>query len=314
MATSGTVAYSLNGGQIVNKAFKLLGVGREGEALGAEEFADGLEALNLLTKTMQAEGVPLWKKASAILFPARNQAAYSLGLGGARAASSFAETRLTTAAISGAISLSVDSITGFANGQAIGVLLDTGYLHWTTISGAPSGSTITLATGLAASAATANPLFAYSALIARPLRILDMQRRNSSGTDVPMFKMAREDYRVLTNKMSSGSAIQWYYDPQLGQGTMYVWQPPSDERNTYRFTAYLPIQVFTATTDDPDCPDEWVETLCYNLAVRLMPSWGDDLAPNTQKLIFDTAIALKQTLRGWDNDDASLELQPYTGR
>lgn len=57
----------------------------------------------------------------------------------------------------------VDSITGFANGDIIGVQLDAttkGFkdIHWTTINGAPTGSTITLTTGLPSAAADGNEL------------------------------------------------------------------------------------------------------------------------------------------------------------
>jgi hypothetical protein len=167
-----------------------------------------------------------------------------------------------------------------------------------------------LTAALPGAASAGNSVISYTSTITRPLRIIDMQRRDSSGIDVPMFKMAREDYRSLTNKTASGSAVQWYYDPKRGTGVLYLWQPPADERNTYRFTAYVPLEAFTASTDDPDCPDEWVETLVYNLAVRLLPYWGSSVASDEKQIIIQTALALKQTLRGWDEDDAGISFQP----
>jgi hypothetical protein len=50
----------------------------------------------------------------------------------------------------------VDSITGVASGDIIGVALDTGLWHWTTVNGAPSGSTIVLTAGLPSAAGDNN--------------------------------------------------------------------------------------------------------------------------------------------------------------
>ena len=55
------------------------------------------------------------------------------------------DTTLTAAASAGATTITVASITGFADGESIGVKLDSGKQHKTTVSGSPSGSTITLA-------------------------------------------------------------------------------------------------------------------------------------------------------------------------
>jgi hypothetical protein len=63
-------------------------------------------------------------------------------LGGAEAA---AQTDLTVAAI-----------TGVASGDIIGILLDDGTTHWTTVNGAPSGSTITITAALPSDAASGN--------------------------------------------------------------------------------------------------------------------------------------------------------------
>jgi hypothetical protein len=63
------------------------------------------------------------------------------------------DTTLSVGASISATSITVTSATGMANGDVIGVLMDTGQTHWTTISGAPAGSVVTLAVGLTAAAA-----------------------------------------------------------------------------------------------------------------------------------------------------------------
>lgn len=63
------------------------------------------------------------------------------------------ETTLTLGEAGGSTAMDVASIAGFANGDFIGVMLDNGQMHMTTVNGAPAGSTITLAAGLPSAAA-----------------------------------------------------------------------------------------------------------------------------------------------------------------
>ena len=65
------------------------------------------------------------------------------------------ETTLTANGSGGATTLTVNSITGLASGDVIGVKLDTGLYHFTTINGAPSGSTVTLTAALPGSGVVA---------------------------------------------------------------------------------------------------------------------------------------------------------------
>lgn len=65
-----------------------------------------------------------------------------------------ADTTLTAQGAAAATSLTVASIAGISSGDVIGVLLDTGLTHWTTVSAAPSGSTVTLTAGLPSVAAS----------------------------------------------------------------------------------------------------------------------------------------------------------------
>ena len=71
-------------------------------------------------------------------------------------------TTLTVAAASGATTIQVASIAGISSGDSIGVLLNGGGLFKTTVSGAPSGSTITLAAALTSAAYAGNGVYDYT--------------------------------------------------------------------------------------------------------------------------------------------------------
>lgn len=64
------------------------------------------------------------------------------------------DTTLSAGAASSAGSVTVTSATGIASGDVIGVLLDTGLTHWTTVNGAPAGNVVTLTAVLPGAAAS----------------------------------------------------------------------------------------------------------------------------------------------------------------
>ena len=68
MATSGSTDYSRTANQIITLAMRRMGVISKGEAPDADEMADGLEALNVMVKLWQIEGINLWKQEELILW------------------------------------------------------------------------------------------------------------------------------------------------------------------------------------------------------------------------------------------------------
>lgn len=66
------------------------------------------------------------------------------------------ETTLTANGSGGDTAITVNSIAGIASGDVIGVKLNTGLYHFTTVNGAPTGSTVTLTAALPGSGVAAN--------------------------------------------------------------------------------------------------------------------------------------------------------------
>lgn len=63
------------------------------------------------------------------------------------------DTTLAVAAVATNLTITVASATGMASGDLIGVELDTGGTHWTTINGAPAGAVVTLTVAMPSGAA-----------------------------------------------------------------------------------------------------------------------------------------------------------------
>ena len=140
MATSGSVDYNRTAKQLVKAAMRGIGVIQSGEAPSHDEMQDGLEALELMVKSLQATGYHIWTDAEATLFMDQGKSSYSIT--GDRVVSSFVETETTADASSTDTSITVDSISGISDGDVRGIMVDGTTVHWTTVDGAPSGSTI----------------------------------------------------------------------------------------------------------------------------------------------------------------------------
>jgi hypothetical protein len=93
------------------------------------------------------------------------------------------------------------------------------------------------------------------------------------ASETPVELVSRQDYMDLTLKSSQGKINQAYYDPQLSNGTLYVW-PTSDNADDYLIgTAKYPVEIFNSISDTPDFPEEWFEAIKFNLAKKIIPEY-----------------------------------------
>lgn len=309
MATSGSTNYSRTAKQIIRSSLRILGVIQSGESPTAAEEKDALEAFEMMVKTLQAND-HLWLRSEATLFLTASTVEYSLP--GARAVSSFVETTSSADASTSATTIDVSSITGIADGDVLGIVTSSSAIHWTTVNGAPAGSTITFNDALTVDVDSGATVYAYTAtddLIDRPLRLESVRRRNvsaSSPIDTPIGEMSRSDYFDLPVKTNTGLPNQFYYDPGRATGTLYIWPSPSVVTNILKITYLRPIEDFDAATNDPDFPQEWLETLKYQLAVRIAPEYGVSLRPE----ITSMASVLLENMNSWDREPTSVYFQP----
>ena len=142
MPTSGSSDYNRTARQIIRGALRLLGITQSGEAPSAAEEQDALEAFEMMVKTLQAND-RLWTRSEATLFLTASTASYTLDGSTARAVSSFVETTSSADASDTDTTIDVSSISGIADGDVLGIVTSSTTIHWTTVNGAPAGSTIT---------------------------------------------------------------------------------------------------------------------------------------------------------------------------
>jgi hypothetical protein len=134
--------------------------------------------------------------------------------------------------------------------------------------------------------------------IPRPLGIVEARSVDTSGNELPMTVMSRDEYMAMPLKSSTGSATQYYYDPQLVNGVFYVWPVETDLTNVIKMTLRTPVQDFVNIDDTPDFPIEWADALHYCLAMRLVPAYD---VP--QKIAADVKELAAITLRDANDFD-----------
>lgn len=146
----------------------------------------------------------------------------------------------------------------------------------------------------------------------KPGRVLSVRRQITSGAiDTPMIEWSRQEYFDQSNKTVDSVPTSWYYDPQLTTGTLYVWPRPSTSvasSQTLKVTYLRRIEDFDGSSDDPDLPQEWLQALSYALAAELALKYG--VSPDIRAEISARAGALYNALDSWDEEPASVYLQP----
>jgi hypothetical protein len=307
MATSGVSSFNATRDQIILASLrKLQAISATETSVNPTLITNCAFQLNALVKSLNATGLHIWTEEEATVFLQPSQISYRLGgTTTDNATGAYTATTLASSAASGATSISVTSAIGFGSGFFVGVVLNNGTIGWSTQSGAASGSTITLNTGLTGSAAGGTPVYVYQTQIVRPLRVVGVRRYNfASAIDTQMQPMlSRLDYRNLPNKTATGVPTQSFYDPRGGansQGILNIWPAPADVTNAVKMTWWRPIQDFTTPGNNPDLPDEWIDALVWNLAYKLWPEFP--ISQALMEAIKEQAMISLENVSGWDRE------------
>lgn len=326
MATSGTVTFRSTRDEIIKGSLRLVeGIDAETNTPTTQQTTNTAEALNMLVKQWQANGLQLWERRWGVIFPQYSQGVFKLGTpaaGGDHATLStplgvgdFVKTTLTaaiatsgtTASLTAKISDSTAGITvkTAAASDNIGIELDTGYIHWTTINGALSGLNATLTTGVTSAASIGNTVYIYTTKLVRPLRILDA----FMSTGQPINIISREQYnRLRQSQMAVGVPNQLYYDPQANSGYVYIIPEFGSVKEHLIIEFQSPIEDFSASGNDFDLPQEWGNALKLNLALQIAPEYS--VSDSKFKQIQFLAQTSYDLVCDWDQENNSTFLQP----
>lgn len=280
MTTSGSVNFAMTRDDIIRGALKKIGAFDASDAIPADEIQDAAFALNACIKELMAEGeVGLWVRSVITLFLQQGQETYTIGTGSTdHATTAYNETTVGTAASSGATSIIVDSASGAVVGYYIGIQVDDGSIHWTTISSI-AGTTLGLTAALDDDAAVGNDVYIYQTKAPFFQRPIEAYRRDDSVIDTTVDILAYHDYATLSQKTDTGAPDMVSWQPNLTSGTLYVWPTGGAEGSTVQtnkivLTVDRTLEDMDVTADNPDFPIQWGNVLIWLLAADLAPDYG----------------------------------------
>lgn len=311
MARSGVNTLTFTARDIIGKSLSVCNARDVDQGLEGIDLNEGMDSLNLLVKNHQKEN-HLWKKTQGVVFLDVGKTDYNLGPAGDEACDfdDFVETTLSADEASGQALLTVTSSTGMTAADVVGVMLDSGTRHWTTIVSVDSSTQITVTVALTGAAASGATVYTYTSLIPRPLRILPNSRYRQSPTssEIPIERVSGQYYFDQTDKTSQGTVTQDYFQPNLDDSRYYVWQTADDGDSLVRITYERPLEVFVATSDDPDFPSEWFYPLVYELAVVMGPEYK--VTPERMQIIIGLRNEFLAEVLGRDQETSSIDVQP----
>jgi hypothetical protein len=308
MTTSGTNTFNLTGNEIIDLSLARIGVKTLNRKPTNEEILQARKILNAMVKSWKNKGLNLWKSTQGTLFLTPGQRIYKLDGVTANATESYTFDTIAVNAISGAMSITVNDPTKFTIGYFIGIMQDDNTSKWTTITNIV-GPVITLASALTANASIGNYIYCYQTKINRPEGVSSFQLFITPTQSVSNVIYSNNSYFNIPTLETTGISNIIYYDKQLTYGNIDVWPVPNVNTYLATFTFQKQFDDFNSSTDTPDFPPEWLETIYLGLAERLL---GVNGKSGTDPDLIAQAKAALQEAEGYDREDTSIYIQPAT--
>ena len=307
MATSSSTNFTLNRDELIRSSFEDVGVAVSGEPLATGDINKANVALNMMLKAFQQYGLHLWKRKTVSITFVASQASYTLGQKAAGTATTDTAGSLVDAGAKFSSDARVvvgDTVKNLTDGTS------------GTVSSVTNDTTLVLSSDIFPDGDETYEITSANVSTPRPLRILEANRVDSSSNTTTMNPISKEEYFSLPNRSQTGTPIQYYYEPTLNNGTLYVWLVP-DATAVSDFTMEVvtsaTIEDMDSATDDFDCPSEWLEAIAFGLAYRLSFKYPLEKLGEQDRLKALADDALELAI-GFGMEDASVYFSPETER
>ncbi len=132
----------------------------------------------------------------------------------------------------------------------------------------------------------------------RPHRVLECRYRDANSRDLPMLELTREEYFEMPLKTVQGIPTQFYFDPQVASGKLYIWPVlASVTTETIKLTYQRVPEDIDDANNDIDVPQECLDLVMWNLADRLQVTYGKEIPGITQR-----ALMMKREFQAMDRE------------
>lgn len=308
MAVSGSTNYTQTRNEIIADTLNLLGVYGIGDTVSSAHYTFCSNILNKMVKGWEMKGIHMWTEEEGVIFLTSDKNEYILTTsGGATSGANIITTQLTSDATA-STTIVVASTDGMTIGDKIAVKMDSSSYLVTTIANI-STTTITLTDALTTTAADGSPVFSYTALLDRPLHITRATFLNAGGSERPIELVGREAFMNMPNKLSTGKATIGYYTVGVSSAKLHLWPTPDSDQDCVRISYLRRINDFDSSSDNADLPQEWLEAITYNLAVRVAPAFGIDTNKRDPSINLIAAMSLRDA-ELWDAEESSVNIVP----
>lgn len=274
MAVTGTNTFTVTRNDIIDSALRTLGVIGIGETPQSEDYTNCSQALNIMIKSWSKKGWPLWTVETLEIpmvdgvreYPIGATAGYVYSVTVTAGGTGYTSA---TVAFSGGGGTGAVATATVADGAVTAVTVTTNGTSYTsaptvTISGDGSGAT---ATAQIVGLTTNKPVRAFSAFI-----------RDSNNNDIILLPISKQEYDDLGYKFNESTPNQFYFDNQLANAKLWVFNVPNE---TSEWTIFLDVQRMfydmTSSTDNFDFPQEWFQALKWGLTAEIAVEYGVDI-------------------------------------
>jgi len=199
------------------------------------------------------------------------------------------------------------------NGEPIGIELDDGSRYWDSIVEVVSSTEVEINLPLPSDATAGNTVYSYTDEIDRPLHIYNARSSSSINSfELPFDRMwSRQEYIQQPIKTTTGTVLAAYYNPQLGDGRLYVWPTASNINDVVYFTYDEPFEVLETQIDVPQIPAEWAMALQYGIEDKLLGSYT--VPADRALMVKEMAMTTLKDARA-DGSPYSMQVQPRLRR
>ncbi|HUW45972.1 MAG TPA: hypothetical protein VMW50_09290 [Dehalococcoidia bacterium] len=155
--------------------------------------------------------------------------------------------------------------------------------------------------------------YQYYRLRATGVTILDVLELVYQDTpnEIPMYKLNRNDYANLPDKVSTGRPTQFWYDKQRTQPQIELWPSPQFQFTFSQITGFVQRQLQDVGTmaDELEVPDRWYLAMVCNLAAELGRELKEVEEIIIPRLDLDAEKYLADAWTG-ETDDSEVYLRP----
>ena len=147
----------------------------------------------------------------------------------------------------------------------------------------------------------------------KPLKIIQGWLRQitvSPPIDIPLQILSQQEYNTLGSKFSTGVANSIYYQIRQNSGNLYAYLTPNYNA-AYQYELHVmaqqPIEDINYGSSIPNFPNEWMNTLVWNLADQLAIEYS--VPTGHRQEIAARAKAYRDQLTDWDVESTSTFFQ-----